>query len=42
MIAAGFTALVLHTWLYASFLEDPMTWTLLGVGVALARRPRPG
>jgi O-antigen ligase len=37
VIAAGFTALVLHTWLYASFLEDPMTWTLLGVGVALAR-----
>jgi O-antigen ligase len=36
VIAAGFVALVLHTWLYASFLEDPMTWTLLGVGVALA------
>ena len=28
-IAAGFVALVLHSWLYAAFLEDPMTWTLL-------------
>jgi hypothetical protein len=34
-IAACFAALVLHTWVYADFLEDPMTWTLLGVGVAL-------
>jgi O-antigen ligase len=40
VIAAGFAALVVHTWLYASFLEDPMTWTLLGVGVALARMRR--
>jgi O-antigen ligase len=40
VIAAGFVALVIHTWLYASFLEDPMTWTLLGVGVALARMRR--
>jgi hypothetical protein len=38
---AAFVALVAHTWLYAAFLEDPMTWTLLAVGVALAReRPR--
>ena len=35
-IAAGFAALVLHTWLYAAFLEDPVTWTLLAVGTALA------
>jgi O-antigen ligase len=34
-IAASFAALVLHTWVYADFLEDPMTWTLLGLGVAL-------
>ena len=33
-IAAGFAALVLHTWLYAAFLEDPVTWTLLAVGTA--------
>jgi putative inorganic carbon (HCO3(-)) transporter len=34
-IAACFGALVLHTFTYADFLEDPITWTLLGVGVAL-------
>jgi len=36
-LAAIFAALVLHTWTYADFLEDPMTWTILGIGVALAR-----
>ncbi len=36
-IAACFAALVLHTWTYADFLEDPLTWTLLGIGLALAR-----
>ena len=36
-IAACFAALVLHTWAYADFLEDPFTWTLLAIGVALAR-----
>jgi O-antigen ligase len=36
-IAACFAALVLHTWTYADFLEDPLTWTLLGIGVALAQ-----
>lgn len=36
VIAACFAALVLHTWTYADFLEDPLTWTLLGIGVALA------
>ena len=35
-LAACFAALVLHTWVYADFLEDPLTWTLLGIGVALA------
>jgi len=39
-VAAGFVAVVLHTWLYAAFLEDPVTWTLLAVGAVLARRPR--
>jgi O-antigen ligase len=33
-IAACFAALILHTWVYADFLEDPLTWTLLGMGVA--------
>ena len=36
-LAACFAALVLHTWTYADFLEDPITWTLLGIGVGLAR-----
>ncbi len=39
-IAACFAALVLHTWTYADFLEDPFTWTLLAIGVALARAER--
>jgi O-antigen ligase len=34
-IAACFATLLLHTWVYADFLEDPVTWTLLGIGVAL-------
>ena len=38
-VAAAFAALVLHTWTYADFLEDPFTWALLAIGVALARRP---
>jgi O-antigen ligase len=36
VVAAGFVALVVHTWMYAAFLEDPVTWTLLGIGTALA------
>jgi O-antigen ligase len=35
-IAAAFAALVLHTMLYAAFLEDPLTWTLLALGTSLA------
>jgi putative inorganic carbon (hco3(-)) transporter len=35
-VAAAFVALVFHTELYADFLEDPLTWTLLGIGTALA------
>ena len=37
IVAACFAALVLHTWTYAAFLEDPLTWTLLALGAALAR-----
>ncbi len=40
-IAACFAALVVHTWSYADFLEDPFTWTLLAIGVALARAGGP-
>ena len=38
-IAAAFIALVFHTLLYADFLEDPTTWVLVGIGVALAAQP---
>lgn len=34
--AACFTALLVHTMAYADFLEDPITWALLGIGMALA------
>jgi O-antigen ligase len=37
-VLAAFTALVFHTFLYAAFLEDPLTWVLLGLGTALAIR----
>lgn len=37
-IAAAFAVLVVHTQLYAAFLEDPLAWALLGVGLALARQ----
>ena len=36
-ILAAFVALVVHTWAYADFLEDPITWALLAVGAVLAR-----
>ena len=35
-LAAAFSALVVHTLLYASFLEDPIAWTLIGVGIVIA------
>jgi O-antigen ligase len=44
-LAAAFVALVVHTLLYAAFLEDPLTWALLGAGAGLATavaRGRPG
>jgi len=36
-LLAAFVALVVHTWAYADFLEDPIAWALLAVGAALAR-----
>jgi O-antigen ligase len=39
VVAATFSALVFHTLLYADFLEDPITWALLGIGIALHRGP---
>jgi O-antigen ligase len=38
-LLAAFGALVLHTLVYASFLEDPATWAILGVAAGL---PPPG
>jgi O-antigen ligase len=35
VIAAAFAALVVHTLVYAAFLEDPVTWVLLGLAAAL-------
>jgi O-antigen ligase len=35
-VAGAFAALVIHTWLYAAFLEDPLSWALLAVGTAVA------
>jgi hypothetical protein len=31
-----FVALVVHTMVYAAFLEDPFTWVILAAGVSLA------
>ncbi|MBJ7332298.1 MAG: O-antigen ligase family protein, partial [Solirubrobacteraceae bacterium] len=36
-VVAAFIAILVHTMLYAAFLEDPLVWALLGAGVALAR-----
>ena len=37
-VAAAFSALVLHTLVYAAFLEDPMAWALLALAGGLAAR----
>jgi putative inorganic carbon (hco3(-)) transporter len=37
VVAAAFVALLLHTFVYAAFLEDPLTWTLLALAAALRR-----
>ena len=39
IVAAAFAALVFHTMTYAAFLEDPITWTLIGLGIALRINP---
>lgn len=41
-IAAAFIAIVVHSWLYAAFLEDPLTWALLAVGLNLGARAAAG
>ena len=52
VVAASFCALLVHTFVYAAFLEDPLTWSLLAMAAALRRvqpegeehvaRPHPG
>ncbi|MDO9354212.1 MAG: O-antigen ligase family protein [Solirubrobacteraceae bacterium] len=34
-IGAAFIGLVIHSWLYAAFLEDPLLWALLAIGLCL-------
>jgi O-antigen ligase len=41
-IAAAFTALFVHSLAYAAFLEDPLTWVMLGTAISLAAIPRNG
>jgi O-antigen ligase len=36
-LAAAYGGLVLHTLLYAAFLEDPITWTLLAAAIVIGR-----
>jgi len=36
-VAAAFCGLLVHTFGYAAFLEDPLTWALLAVAAALGR-----
>jgi O-antigen ligase len=36
IVAAAFASLVFHTFAYAAFLEDPLTWALLGLGLGFA------
>jgi putative inorganic carbon (hco3(-)) transporter len=40
-VAAAFLTLLFHTLVYAAFLEDPLTWALLGIGTALAAAAAP-
>ena len=40
-IGAALATLVLHTLVYAAFLEDPLTWALLGIGAAMAWQLQP-
>jgi hypothetical protein len=39
-LAAMFVALLVHTMVYAAFLEDPFTWVILAAGAALAPMAR--
>ena len=41
-LAAAYTALVVHTLVYAAYLEDPLSWALLAVAAGLRARPLGG
>jgi O-antigen ligase len=41
-LAAAYAALVLHTLVYAAYLEDPLSWALLAVAAGLRARPPGG
>jgi hypothetical protein len=40
-IVAAIVAMIVHSMAYAAFLSDPITWALLGAGLALARERTP-
>jgi hypothetical protein len=41
-LGASLLALVVHSFLYAGFFEDPLTWGVIGLAAAaLARAPAP-
>jgi O-antigen ligase len=41
-LAAAYAALILHTLVYAAYLEDPLSWALLAVAAGLRARPLGG
>ncbi len=41
-IAAAYAALLLHTLVYAAYLEDPLTWVLLAIAASLRAEPSDG
>jgi O-antigen ligase len=41
-IAAAYAALLLHTLVYAAYLEDPLTWVLLAIAASLRAEPLEG
>jgi O-antigen ligase len=40
-LAAAYCGLILHTFVYAAYLEDPLSWALLAVAAGLRARPLP-
>jgi O-antigen ligase len=41
-LAAAYAALILHTLVYAAYLEDPLTWALLAIAAGMRARPLGG